>query len=68
MMPDGSFGTPYSVAEARGASDSHNHMDEYHKHLMLWLCDEVDRLNKMVPKGKRTEEVWRDPNTRKNKR
>lgn len=61
MMPDGSFGTPYSVSEARGAANEHKDMDQYHQGLMLWLCDEVDRLNKLVPKKETTAEVWRDP-------
>jgi hypothetical protein len=47
-MPDGSFGTPYSVSEARGAAQKHKDMDQYHAELMLWLCDEVDRLTNLL--------------------
>jgi len=42
-MPDGSFGTPYSVSEARGAAKTHK-MDRYHRDLILWLCERVEIL------------------------
>lgn len=37
-------GIPYSVREARGAAHSHRDMDVYHRHLMLWLCDELEAM------------------------
>ena len=49
-MPDGSYGTPYSVSEARGAAKSHN-MDQYHRDLILWLCDEVERFEAQLEKA-----------------
>ena len=38
------FGTPYSVEEARYVVKTHGGMDRYHRELLTWLCDEVERL------------------------
>lgn len=34
---------PYTISEAREAAIS-NKMDIYHKELILWLCDEVEKF------------------------
>jgi len=36
-------GIPYTVSEVRKVTETQS-MDRYHKELMVWLCDEVDRL------------------------
>ena len=40
------YGTPYSLEEARIALTKDKYIDEYHRELMSWLCDEVERLEK----------------------
>jgi hypothetical protein len=35
---------PYSVEAARIVADKNNKMDDYHKSLIKWLCDQVDEL------------------------
>jgi len=39
-------GIPYSLYEARKASNQLK--DEYHKELMLWLCDRVELLEQVI--------------------
>ena len=46
---DGTPGTPYSVGEARKVVITHLMMQPYHRELILWLCDEVDRLTAALP-------------------
>jgi len=36
-------GIPYSVIEIRAACEN-NRMDVYHRELLLWAADEIDRL------------------------
>ena len=39
-----SYGSPYSVAEARKSASIGTGISQYHSSLILWLCDEVERL------------------------
>ena len=38
---------PFTIREARLAAEQHKDMDEYHRDMILWLCDEVERLEKL---------------------
>jgi hypothetical protein len=42
--PQAVRGIPYTVSEARGAAREHKNMDQYHKELMLFLCNRVEEL------------------------
>lgn len=52
--PRESFGTPYSVGEARAWVEQYgDRIDVYPRELMLWLCDRIVELEAGPPPGGR---------------
>jgi hypothetical protein len=41
------YGTSYTVTEARKVANDQK-MDTYHKELILWLCDRVEKADKYI--------------------
>jgi len=41
------YGTSYTVTEARKVAGQPKY-DNYHKEIMLWLCDRVEELEKLI--------------------
>jgi hypothetical protein len=49
-------GIPYTVSEARKAIMLHR-MDPYHRDLMAWLCDELEKCRKGNREQPKTEDI-----------